>query len=50
MVLMLRGRLRRKWVDLRTTHQHNILVSLSISEFVDLGRSPLQKVTAIERC
>ena len=40
MVLMLRGRL----------HQRNILVSLSISEFVDLGRFPLQKVTAIERC
>ena len=50
MALMLRGRLRRKWVDLRTTHQRNILVSLSISEFVDLGRFPLQKVTAIERC
>lgn len=47
---MLRGRLRRKWVNLRTTHQHNILVSLLISEFVDLGRFPLQKVTAIERC
>ena len=50
MALMLRGRLRRKWVNLRTTHQHNILVSLLISEFVDLGRFPLQKVTAIERC
>ena len=50
MVLMLRGRLRRKWVDLRTTHQRNILVSLSINEFVDLGRFPLQKVTAIECC
>lgn len=50
MALMLGGRLRRKWVDLWTTHQHNILVSLSISEFVDLGRFPLQKVTAIERC